>query len=56
VGGDGFYFLTPQIGVGGIIRYSHVGVTFQNTLAAGLPGIDTKAGGLTIDGGVRVVF
>ena len=53
IGGDVTYALTPSIGVGGLIRYSHGTVEFNvsDTQTA-----DVTAGGLQIGAGVRFKF
>ena len=52
VGGDVAYFISNQVGVGGIVQYS--GATVEMALPAGTA--DVKAGGLQIGGGLRLRF
>jgi hypothetical protein len=52
-GADFTYFLSPTLGVGGIVRYARASADFPVT---GQPSVPVKAGGLQVGGGLRVFF
>ena len=52
-GADFTYFLSPTLGVGGIVRYARASVDFPVT---GQPSVPVTAGGLQVGGGLRVFF
>lgn len=52
VGADFAYFLSPNVGVGGVAQYS--GATVEMTTPSGTA--DVKAGGFQVGGGVRLRF
>ena len=52
-GGDVAHFFTPTIGVGGVVRYSHAKLKFDNDIGVTTDG---NAGGLSIGAGLRFRF